>query len=46
MPAKVIKYVCSECFKEFSAIEKEEALLHCRFTHKNPSHCNQVNYDE
>jgi len=45
MKNRVIKYVCDECFKEFFPVEREEVLLHCRFTHKNPSYCKQVNDD-
>jgi thymidylate synthase ThyX len=30
---KEIKYVCSECFKEFPEIHKEIAESHARFTH-------------
>jgi hypothetical protein len=46
MKNRVIKYICNECFKEFSQFEREEALQHCRFTHKNPSYCKQLNGKE
>ena len=30
---RVIKYVCSECFKEFSPNHKEAGIAHTTFSH-------------